>query len=290
MLKSMTGFARINANNEYCDLRIEMKSVNSKYCDINLRMPKVFSFMDIPLRTLVQSHAVRGKIDIAIEVRFIKAVQAPALNRQNFSAALDVLEQMKKLGNINDDVTLSHLLSFQDLVEYETASYVEDMEPFITANIKECLNQLDEMRRTEGQNLGKNLDELLGQINSLAKQVEADKDDIYAYWVGRFKSRMTDMLADCSGCEDRIVQEASIYAEKADISEELARIDSHIKQFSAIIDKEFPCGKKLDFLSQELYREWNTVASKSGNTKIINAVVQAKAAVDSVREQIQNII
>ncbi|MDR2883498.1 MAG: YicC family protein [Deferribacteraceae bacterium] len=289
MLKSMTGFGRTVASNELCDIKVEIKSINSKYNDITVRLPRVLSAMEIPIRSIVQDKLVRGKIDVSIEARFNKPVQTPVLNRQQYVSSMNVLEQMKTLGGLNDEITLSHLLGFADLVEYSFATDLNELENLLKTVVSECADDLDRMRIAEGSNLRRNIIIHLNTIDQLAKRVDAAKDDIFMYWVDRFKVKVAE-LVNSSDYNDRIIQEAAIYAEKADIKEELARIFSHQQQFRGVMDIEFPCGKKLDFLCQEMYREWNTIASKSSKVDIINAVVEAKSAVDSIREQIQNIV
>ncbi len=290
MLKSMTGYGRTVSSNAICDLKIEIKSVNSKYCDINMRLPKVLSLLEIPLRTIVQEKMMRGKIDVNIEARFQKPVQAPVLNRQTFISSVSVLEQMKTLGGLNDEITLDHLLHFTDLIEYDVNPQLGEVETAAKAALIECIEKVDIMRAEEGKNLKNAVSRMLDRIDILAAGVDAVKNDIFLYWVDRFKTRMAEFAPNSADYQDRVVQEASIYAEKADIKEELARVYSHQQQFRKIMDTEFPCGKKLDFLCQEMYREWNTIASKSLKVEIINTVVEAKAAVDSIREQIQNVI
>lgn len=289
MIKSMTGFGRAFKADTICDIRVEIKCVNSKYCDIFIRLPKVLTAMEIPLRAQIQDALVRGKADVSIDVRFTKPVQTPVLNRQQFISSLNVLEQMKVLGGLQDDIQLQHLLGFQDLIEYDLNPDLEQIEKLVHATVAECLTSLDSMRAAEGKNLQKAIIDQLSIIDGLAQEVDSAKNDVFLYWLNRFQGRLKEFAPEITD-NDRIVQEASIYAEKADIKEELTRIYSHHKQFFSIMKDEFPCGKKLDFLCQEMYREWNTIASKSLKADIISRVVEAKAAVDSVREQIQNVI
>ncbi|MDR2869851.1 MAG: YicC family protein [Deferribacteraceae bacterium] len=290
MLKSMTGFGRAVASNAICELKIEIKTVNSKYCDINMRLPRYFSFAEIPLRALVQDKLGRGKIDVNIDAKFQKSVQAPSLNKRNFTACMDMLKQMKSLGGINDEIKLEHLLQFQDIFDYDTVLDTEELTDFLNKAVLSCITNVDAMRNVEGRHLEAVLQKLLDKMDAAAKEVDEAKNDVFLYWMNRFKTRIVDFLPKTSEHEDRIIQEAAMFAEKADIKEELARIYSHQQQFVTIMKNEYPCGKKLDFLCQELYREWNTIASKSIKVEIINAVVQAKATVDSIREQVQNIV
>ena len=290
MLKSMTGYGRTVSSNSICDLKAEIKSVNSKYCDINIRLPKVLSLFEIPLRLLVQEKMVRGKIDVTIEARFHKPVQTPVLNRQTFISSLNVLEQMKTLGGVSDAITLDHMLHFTDLIEYDVSPQLSDIETAVKSVLADCIEKIDAMRVEEGNNLKASIVQMLDKIDELSAGIDNMKNDLFLYWTDRFKTRLSEFALNSADYHDRIVQEAAIYAEKADIKEELARIYSHLQQFQKIMDTEFPCGKKLDFLCQEMYREWNTIASKSLKVEIINYVLEAKALVDSIKEQVQNVI
>jgi uncharacterized protein (TIGR00255 family) len=289
MLKSMTGFGRTVATSPLCDIKVEIKTINSKYNDITVRLPRALSALEIPVRAIVQDKLIRGQIDVSIEARFNKPIQTPILNRQQYVSSINVLEQMKTLGGLADDITLTHLLGFQDLVEYSFAADINELEELIKGVVTDCTKEVDNMRTIEGSNLRRNILVHLNSIDTLAKRVDEAKDEAFIYWFERFKARMAEFV-NSPDYNDRIVAEAAIYAEKADIKEELARIFSHQQQFKSVMDIEFPCGKKLDFLCQEMYREWNTIASKSSRLEIINCVVEAKAAVDSIREQIQNIV
>ncbi|MDR0453470.1 MAG: YicC family protein [Deferribacteraceae bacterium] len=290
MLKSMTGYGRAVISNATCDLRAELKCVNSKYCDINVRLPKILSLSEIPLRAFIQEKLIRGKVDVNVEAKFHKPVQAPALNRQTFISALNVLEQMKTMGGLNDDITLDHLLRFNDLIEYDANSELDELEAALKSALAGCIKEADAMRAEEGNNLKSKIIQMLDKMDTLSAQVDNFKNDFLLYWADRLKTRMNEFLHENVHSQDRIIQEAAIYTEKANIKEELARLYSHQQQFRKIMDTEFPCGKKLDFLCQEMYREWNTVAAKSPKIEIINIVVEAKTMVDSIREQIQNVI
>jgi uncharacterized protein (TIGR00255 family) len=285
----MTGYARAEFSSEAGEFRAEIKSVNSKYCDVQVRLPKMISFMEIPLKNLVSSRITRGKAELTLDVRPTKAAQAPALNRPQFIAAMRVLEQMKVLGGLNEEIRLEHLLRFPDLIESSMPEKAGELELHVEEVTQACLDALEQMRGTEGANLAKEISRMLEELEDLYHKVKTGQDDVLAHWQERFKTRLQDFVSE-PDMKDRIMQEAAIYAEKADIQEELVRIASHCAQFRQIMTDEFPAGKKLDFLCQELNREWNTIASKSSKTNIINSVIEAKSLVESIREQVQNVI
>jgi uncharacterized protein (TIGR00255 family) len=290
MLKSMTGYGRVVRSTNSGAMQLEIKCVNSKFCDINLRLPRALSSCEIPFRAVLQEKLSRGKIEAVLEVRFSKPPQTPVLNRSNFISCLNVLDQMKTLGGLSDPINLSHLLSFNDLVEYETDRNLGETEKDALILLNEAIDALDAMRQREGQNLETSLRAQLTRLEAYTKSVDEAKDLVFSYWLERFKGRVAEFVQNQADAGERVIQEAAIFAEKADIKEEIDRIFSHCRQFLSIMENEYPCGKKLDFLCQELYREFNTVASKSQKAEIINTVIKAKSTVDSIREQLQNIV
>jgi uncharacterized protein (TIGR00255 family) len=290
MLKSMTGYGRVSRSTNIGTMQLEIKCVNSKYCDINLRLPRAFSQFEIPLRALLQEKLARGKIEAVLDVHFLKPPQTPVLNRTQFISCLNLLDQMKTLGGLQDSISLSHILSFNDLVEYESGGNIEAAEKETFELMREGIAALDSMRDSEGKNIEVSIRAQIARLDEDIKIIDKAKDQVYSYWFERFKSKIAEFLPNRTDMEDRIIQEAALFAEKADIKEEIDRANSHCKQFLSIMENEYPCGKKLDFLCQELYREFNTIASKSQKAEIINSVIEAKSIVDSVREQLQNIV
>jgi uncharacterized protein (TIGR00255 family) len=290
MLKSMTGYAKLSRPANIGSVQFEIKCVNSKYCDISLKLPKVLSYLDIPIRNLLQDRLLRGKIEAFLEIHFLHSQQTPILNRAQFISTLNLLDQMKTLGGLQDAIALSHILSFNELVEYKSEPIPPDSERELLQIIEEAASQLDAMRVAEGGNLETIIRSQLARLGSAAAVIQNAKEQVFTYWFERFKHRIAEFIPEHSAIDDRLIQEAALLAEKADITEEVDRINSHCKQFVYIMENEYPCGKKLDFLCQELYRELNTTASKSQRADIINNVIEAKSIVDSVREQLQNIV
>ena len=289
MIKSMTGFARGEISNENIALKAELKCVNSKFCDIQVRLPRLLSFMEVPLRGILSAGLVRGKAELSVDARFFKPGELPRLNREQFSAALGILEQMKEGAGLDEALRLEHFLGFEGMVSYESTDELKATGLLIEKLTADCLTSLDKMRISEGKNLEIQISALLDTLGGLTIRIDELKEGIQEHWLARFKARVKDFAGEELD-EGRLIQEAAIYAEKADIREEIARINSHLAQFRVIMAEEYPCGKKLDFLCQELYRECNTIASKSTKTEMISTVVEAKSAVDSIREQIQNVV
>lgn len=290
MQKSMTGFGKAVKMFEKFDVLVEIKSVNSKYFDPSFRMPRIISSLEIDIRNLLQEKLIRGKVDFRAEITAKTAINNPILNSELFGKYLDIINGIKDGAGIEENIKIEHFLRLPDIIEFrpnETAE--EELIKNLMETVRECLSAIDDMRLKEGQALVKDISERLSNLQKILTVIDEAKKGVFEYWLEKFKKRMQDMEVSV-GYEERIIQEASIYGEKADITEEITRLRSHFAQFEKIMKTEYPAGKKLDFLSQEIHREFNTIASKSSKSEIINAVVEAKAETDRIREQIQNIV
>lgn len=290
MIKSMTGFGKYSISNEKYDIFIEMKSINSKYFDVNFRLPKTVSTLEISARSPLQEILLRGKIDIRIEINIHTVTKHPHVNLEVVNEYKKIFTDIANTANIEDKPKLDHYLRMPDILDYTTDNAIEEeLEKTTLGALIECAKQVDQMRVTEGQALE---NDIKNRINNLYNQVcliENSKNDVFELWKNKFIKRMEEMGVG-SQYEERIIQEASIMGEKADITEEITRLKSHFEQFNNILDNEYPVGKKLDFLSQEIHRELNTIASKSSKQVIITTIVEAKAEIDRIREQVQNIV
>lgn len=286
--KSMTGYGKIVTGNDLCDLKVEMKSVNSRYFDCNVRMPRLFNFIEITLKNAVKDILVRGKVDINIDLKLKKQQYKPVLREEAVASYMSVFADLKSKFGIDGEVKLEHVLNFNDILESEETDDVgEKLGEFVIATVKECAENLDSMRGKEGENLALDMIDRLEILKNLASVIDENRAGVFEHWKERFTKRINEMgVAD----NERIVQEAAIMGEKADIQEEITRIESHIDQFTKILKDEDASGKKLDFMCQELNREFNTIGSKSGKTSIINNVVEAKSEIEKIREQVQNLV
>lgn len=290
MLKSMTGFGKASKVFEKFDILVEIKSVNSKYFDPSFRMPRVVSSMEIEMRSAIQEKLLRGKVDIRIEITSKTAISKPVLNVELFNRYKSIINQIKDGALIEEQPKIEHFLRLPDIIEFQPDETTEgELEKNVMETLRESMEAIDRMRLEEGGALEADCIKRLRNLQNIVEVVDEAKNGVFEYWLEKFKKRMKDMEV-LPGFEERIIQEASVYGEKADITEEITRLRSHIAQFLKILETEHPAGKKLDFLSQEIHREFNTIASKSSKSQIIAVVVEAKAETDRIREQVQNIV
>lgn len=290
MTKSMTGFGKYTVSNEKYDIFVEIKSINSKYFDINFRLPKIVSTLEISARSPLQEILLRGTIDIRIEINIHTVTKHPHVNLEVVNEYKKIFTDIANTANIEDKPKLDHYLRMPDILDYTTDNAIEEeLEKTTLGALIECAKQVDQMRITEGKALENDIKTRIGNLSNQVCLIENSKNDVFELWKNKFIKRMEEMGVG-SQYEERIIQEASIMGEKADITEEITRLKSHFEQFNNILDNEYPVGKKLDFLSQEIHRELNTIASKSSKQVIITTIVEAKAEIDRIREQVQNIV
>ncbi len=289
MIKSMTGYGRFTATCELCDIKVEMKSVNSKYMDISVKTPKVISYLEIDIRNTVKDVLKRCKLDVFVEIKAKKPITYPKLNTELLNTYLSMAQEMKKAINSEHSVSIDTLFQLRDIIDFENdETFGEQIKSLVMQTVKECVLSLDKMREKEGHKLINDIFKRLELLSLYRDEISNNAKEVFNKWVEKFKKRIIELGIEVD--EERLIQEASIYAEKADITEELIRIKSHISQMKEIPKTEFPCGKKMDFMAQELHREFNTIGSKSVTVEILNSVVNAKSEIDKIREQIQNIV
>lgn len=281
MIQSMTGFGSSENN----DFAVEIRSLNHRFIDISIKMPPYLSQHEIPLRNIIKEKFNRGRFDISISASHGKLTQL-RINKaiaKNIYTALQGLQQEFSIpGQISMD-TLSVYKEF--LIEEET---VYDADALFQA-FHEAVSRLETMRIREGALLVEEIRNRVGSLTEMSARIKSRAPDEVARWREKFTERLQAILEAGMIDNNRIVQEAAIMAEKLDISEEINRTEYHLKQFTEILSGEITVGKKLDFLLQELGREVNTLAYKSGDYSISSIVVDMKAELEKMREQVQNI-
>lgn len=290
MVKSMTGFGKVSESFDKFDITVEIKSVNSKYFDPFFRIPRLVSSAELDMRSFIQEKLIRGKVEVRVEVAAKTAVNDPVLNKELFAKYKEIITAIKDGAGIEEEPKIEHFLHMPDIIEFRAdATAEEELHKNLMQAVSDCVARLDEMRIAEGTALETDIEKRIDNLRGIISGIDASKAGVFEYWAEKFKKRITEMGV-LGGYDERIIQEAALYGEKADITEEITRLRSHLEQFLKILKIEYPAGKKLDFLSQEIHREFNTIASKSSKASIISAVVEAKAEADRIREQVQNIV
>lgn len=286
MIHSMTGFARTEIDCQPV-ISIEIKSVNSRYLDTNCRLPDDLSALEHPIRQLLKNKLQRGKIDISLLANKKQGQQSrlnPDALAQGLSLLLQIEQQMQLQGLTSRASSAQELLSLPGVLSQQQNDWQEDS---VLAGVAHAIEQLLLAREQEGQQLAELLQERLTQIQQLAAQIRQRQPELLAAWQRKLKQRIADLSQQLD--EQRAQQEVAILAQKADIAEELDRLDTHIKECRRILKQGGACGRKLDFYMQEFNREANTLASKALSDDVTAIAVEIKVLIEQMREQVQNI-
>lgn len=293
MIKSMTGFGRSEYSDGKRNIIVEIKSVNHRYCDISVKMPRRYSFAEDKIKAIVKETAKRGKIDVSVMVENVAAEDTNIqLNTALAAQYMDRLKELKETFGLEGEVTLQFLSELPDVMK--AVPDVEDEQEIIDAlsiPVREAAKRHDDMKIVEGEKLAQDILKRGQIIAGYVAEIDAVSDQVTKAYKDKLTERIKDLIGGNAEIpEDRIITEAAIFADKSNVTEELVRLDSHIRQMSTIIrDSRQPDGKKLDFIVQEMNREANTTGSKSADIGITNIVVEMKSEIEKIREQVQNI-
>ncbi|MGI5935262.1 MAG: YicC/YloC family endoribonuclease [Oscillospiraceae bacterium] len=291
MIKSMTGYGGAKGSVEGLELSIEVKSVNNRYLDTTVRVPRTFIFAEEAIKAAVQKHISRGKVDVYIAVDSSKTENVVvSVNEPLLEGYITALRQITEKFGLQDDLTAVNAARFQDVLTVEKKELDKDaLVAGICDILEQALNEFDGMRVREGTKLREDILVRLSVIESMISFVEERSPQTVAEYTERLKQRIREFLENKEIDESRILTEAAIFADKVAVDEETVRLRSHISQFRELIMGESPVGRKLDFLIQEFNREVNTIGSKCSDSAIARTVVDLKAEIEKIREQIQNI-
>jgi len=293
MIKSMTGFGRGEFNDGKRNITVEIKSVNHRYSDITVKMPRRYSFVEDKVKNTIKENIKRGKIDVSIMVENITESDVNiSLNKMVAQQYITNLTELQKEFGVRGEISLGLLAGMPEVMkQVPDVDDEEEMTKCILAPVRDAAKKLEEMRAIEGEKLSKDLLMRADLIKDLVAQIEEKAEDVPKEYAQKLKDRIKDLLdGSVEIPEDRIMVEAAIFADKCNITEELTRLKSHMDQMKEIIGSSTGAdGKKLDFLVQEMNREANTIGSKANDIEITNLMLQIKAEVEKIREQVQNI-
>jgi uncharacterized protein (TIGR00255 family) len=293
MVRSMTGFGRAEASGESIAVTVEARSVNHRHLDVALRLPRSLAAAELDARRLVQSRLERGRVDIAVQLTPLaggatQRVQVDAALAREYVARARALAM--ELG-LDGAPHLAWVLEQPGVVRLEEPEPVEPAAPWplLAEALGRALDELVARRAAEGDRLADALRTLHAELTTIVELVAARAPATTARRQERLRERLRALLAETAIDESRIVTEAAVWADKSDVTEELARLRAHLAEFTLLLDKGGPVGRPLDFLVQELNREINTVASKADDLEMSQAALAAKGVLEKIREQVQNL-
>ena len=291
MIKSMTGYGRAQGAFSGGEITVEIKSVNNRYLDCGVKLPRVYSYVEDAVKTLVQKNISRGKVDVFVSINSSGAENVKiTLNKPVAQGYVDALHEMAQEFGIREDISVSLLSRFNDVFLVEKQEEDEDeVKSSILQVVAQALEAFDAMRQKEGQALKQDLLQKAQEILELVSLVEARSPITVEAYRNRLTAKMQEVLENKQLDESRIIQEAAIYADKVAVDEETVRLRSHVAQLETMLTGGGVIGRKLDFLLQEMNREANTTGSKCSDVKLARIVVDIKAELEKIREQTQNI-
>lgn len=291
MIKSMTGYGSAKGTAEGLEITVELKSVNNRYLDTSVRLPRSFLFAEDAIKSVVQSHITRGKVDVFVSVDSSSAENMTVkVNKPLLEGYIEALRSVSSDYSLPDDITTMSVSRFPDVLSVEKKDLDADAISAAICEIAEAaLKDFDIMRLREGEKLRDDVLYRLSLIDALVSTVEAEAPKTVAQYRSRLEQKMAEVLGATGIDESRILQEAAIFADHIAVDEETVRLRSHMAQLETMINGNSPTGRKIDFLIQEFNREANTIGSKCQNSDVAHIVVDLKSEIEKIREQIQNI-
>ncbi|QFT88812.1 hypothetical protein FIU87_09155 [Bacillus sp. THAF10] len=289
MVKSMTGFGHSEASYDNVKIVVEMKSVNHRFCEIIVRMPKQFMLLEEKIKKEVASIIQRGRVEIFITTEGGLSGKQLSVDWDLLGMYIEEIQEMKNRYNISGSIEVSDILKIEELfVLSQSEKLISELETPLLEQVRTAAEQLLKMRQIEGEALREDVQVHLDKIEDDADSIKQLAPSVALAYRERLEKRLKEYL-ESQIDEQRILAEAAIFSEKADINEELSRIHSHLEQCRQCLFISEPVGRKLDFLTQELNREINTIGSKANDAKIASFVVDMKASLEKIKEQVQNI-
>lgn len=291
MIKSMTGFGRAQASFEHFNITVEIKSVNHRYFEFSSRVPRGYSFLEDKLKSAASERISRGKVECYVTVETIADDSVTVtLNEPLARGYVNAFSALSDEFQLRNDVCASVIARFPDVLTVtKTPVDEEEITDAVLKTLNSAIDEFIAMRACEGAKMRADVLSRADLILENVSYIEKRSPETVKEYNDKLLERMKDILGDTSVDEARLLTEAAIFADKIAVAEETVRLRSHIDQLRTMLDSDDAIGRKLDFLVQEINRESNTIGSKAQNVDIARRVIDIKAEVEKIREQIQNI-
>ena len=291
MIKSMTGFGRCEKIIGGRDITVEIRAVNHRYFDYSSRISRGYSFLDAKLKSFLQTRIARGKVDLFVSIETLDSVDTEVLvNHSLASGYISALRDLQKRYGLRDDISVMTVARYTDLFTvHQTPEDEDEVWNDVQQVAQEAFQSFYQMRQAEGSHLKEDFLNRTKKILELVSKVEERSPQTVKEYREKLLQRLHEMLVDANIDEQRVLTEAAIFADKVSVAEETVRLRSHVSQFHSMLDSNEAVGRKLDFLVQEMNREANTIGSKCVDAEIAHFVVDLKAEIEKIREQVQNV-
>jgi len=290
MLSSMTGFAAVTGQVKGYTFALEARSFNHRFLELKARLPAVLNGMEYEIQTIARQYFERGKIELCVTVESEPDKIELRWSKPLAKAYLQMFRQMQKQAGLSGKIDLELLISQKDVIMFEPERWGRESRPELDAVFKKCFESLQQARKQEGERLEAELKSRLGAVADLWKKISSRQEPAALEAKLKLKKRVEQLLGEGVSLDPgRLEQEVAILASRSDVTEELDRIQSHLKQFNREMEQAGAKGKKLDFLTQEMNREFNTLGAKGQSVEVAQWVIEAKTELERIRQQLQNI-
>ena len=290
MIKSMTGYGKGEASYGGGCITVEIRSVNHRYGEVYVKLPRNLVAFENDVRKTVSERLKRGKIEVFVQHEPGAESSPLTVNIPLAKAYYEVLSTLKETLGLADEVTLPLIAAQKDVLAAEAGNLMDEtLGVSLMSAVRNAVENLEIMRTREGEALLADFRKRMETIKALAARVGERSPVVVSEYAARLQERLAQLCADSAVSEDCLAQEVAVMADRCDITEELVRLDSHLKQFDAALSMGEPVGRKMDFLLQEMSREVNTMGSKANDAEIAHHVVELKTELEKIREQVQNI-
>lgn len=287
-MKSMTGFGYIEAADELCHISVEMKGYNNRYLDLLVNLPPSISPLEPRIRDFLRERVQRGRVEVYCRVKDLDSNSTPILDEELARQYMDSLHRLSALSDLQDPVSLGHLLSLEGVLKIDRQRDPEQYWPLLSSSLADVYSQFDQSRTLEGAATVRDIQVQAARIRDGLKRIEVQAGEIERTIQENIRAKFSEVMGQAID-ENRVLAEAAALVVKHSINEEISRIHAHLSLFDDTLGGREAAGKKLDFLSQELNREINTIGSKSFLVSVTQAVISMKDALENIREQLRNL-
>lgn len=287
----MTGYGRAQKILGGRDILVEIRSVNHRYYEYSSRIPRTYGYIDEKLKTLLKTLISRGKVEISVNINNIEAKDSEiSINKAVAEGYINALRNVSNELGLKDDLVLSKLIKLPEIfIVQKTPDNQEQIWNDVSEVANEALNNFVQMREIEGEKLKADVIQKANSILKMISKIEEISPQTVENYRNKLYQKISEVLENKDIDDQRIITESAIFAEKIAVDEETVRLRSHISQLISMFESNEPIGRKLDFIVQEMNREVNTIGSKAQDLNITKIVVDMKAEIEKIREQIQNI-
>jgi uncharacterized protein (TIGR00255 family) len=296
MIKSMTGFASVTVEDERATMTVTIRALNHRYLDLQLRIPQALAAIETDVRSLVGKRVARGRVELGLSIQLRQAPGVTVEFNDEFGRALETaLDQARARGLVAGPLTPGDLLRLPQAITIRDRQVSDDdqaqeaIASRARSAVEQSLAELDTMRSREGDHLRIDLDARRTFVADLVERIAVAADEGRAAMEARVAERVRELRTELQADETAVAQEIVRMAARSDISEEVARFRAHVLHWIALAESAEPCGRKLDFLLQEMHREVNTMGSKADGLRVSELIIAAKAELEKMREQVQNV-